>query len=153
MSKRIRDTSKTEPLIRDTSKTERPLDPAKLAAALGAEPTGITIEGGGPMTHLAVAIELGKRRPRGARPTIPLADEQRKQLDDLAADLASNGFTPSAGQVAAALLTLSLRALADPSADRGPLARALAEIARPSPNDDPSDGTAPADEGSTPTKP
>ena len=46
MTKRIIDTSKTQPVIRDTSKTEPLIDPAVIAAALGAELVG-TVEGGG----------------------------------------------------------------------------------------------------------
>lgn len=128
MIKRIRDTSKTEPYIRDTSKTEPLIDPDVVAAALGAELPGIPIEGGSvPMALLGRAREAGKR-PAPPRGTLTLSVDQAKQLTDLAASLATDAFTPTTGQVAAALLRLALKTLADPAADRAPLAAALAEV-------------------------
>jgi hypothetical protein len=47
---------------------------------------------------------------------IPVGDREWRQLEELAASLAEGGFTPSAGQVASVLLTLSLRSLDE----RGP---------------------------------
>jgi hypothetical protein len=126
MTQRIRTTGSKQPLIRDISPKQPRIDPAEVAAALGAEATGIKVEGGhGAM--LAVAAQLGKRQ--ATRRLIRLNDEQWQQIEDLAASFASDGFKPTPGQVAAALLSLSLRALADPSADRAALAQELAAIA------------------------
>ena len=63
MTKKIRDTGPTERRIRDTGPTEPRIDPSEVAAALGAEPTGVTLEDVlSPLTLLAVRHELERRK-------------------------------------------------------------------------------------------
>jgi hypothetical protein len=120
------------------------LDPATVAAALGAEPTGARIEGRpGPITLYALrSALLQSRQPTGGRPgidgatirpKIPLTPEAWEQLEALAAELSAEGFSPSAGQVASVLLSLALKAVSDtkdaakPSpAESDPLTKELA---------------------------
>jgi len=135
MTQRIVDTSATEPGIVDISPTLPGVDPAVVAAALGAEPAGVTRErGGSPLSLFLLRAELIKRlQPSGSRSspnTQPVADEdpqgvkvsiseqEWRELEALAASLAKEGFTFSAKQVAGALLRLSLRSLTE----RGPQA-------------------------------
>ena len=121
--RRIFDTSVVMRKIRDTSKAEPLLDPAMLAAALGAEPVSTPREAAGsPLAVLAVRQETARRlQSSGGRPAlidadrrvkIPLSDQEWQQLESLAAAVATNGRTPSAGQVASVLLNLALKAVA-----------------------------------------
>lgn len=102
-----------------TGPTYPKLDPAEVAKALGAEPTGLKIEGPlGPFTLFALRQELFRRlTSTGGRPAlpdadkvgkVPLSEKQRARLDELAAAIAEPGFSPSAGQVANVLLTWAL---------------------------------------------
>jgi hypothetical protein len=123
MSKRIRPTEKTAKLLRDTGPTLPRLDADTIAAALGAEAAVERIEEAlAPVTLLAMRAELVARlQSSGGRPAlsgttrrakIPLGDEEWQALEDLAAAISSEGFTPSAGQVASVLLTLAVRSVA-----------------------------------------
>ena len=109
------------PVVRiiDTGPTLPRLDPAEVAAALGAKPTGATTAGVvGPFTLFALRQELFRRlTSTGGRPAlpdadkvgkVPLSEKQRARLDELAAAIAEPGFSPSAGQVANVLLTWGL---------------------------------------------
>src|SRR5947209_11976355 len=102
MAKRLRDIGPAEPLIRDTGPVEPRLDPKVVAAALGAEPTGVTLEGAlSPLTLMVVRQELVRRlqssggRPalKGTtrRPKIPLSDAEWSELEALAAAVAAPG--------------------------------------------------------------
>ncbi len=110
--------------IKDTSTTVPRLDPAKVAAALAAEPSElVTLDGlgGGPLSLYQVRQELFRRlQSTGGRPSlsgtsgrkkIPLNAQQWTELEEIASEVASPGFSPSAGQIASVLLTLSLRSV------------------------------------------
>jgi len=109
--------------IRDTSKTLSRTDASKVQAALGAEPSDVAIGGigVGPLSLFQVREELFQRlQSTGGRPSlagtsrrtkIPLSDRQWEELEGIATDVASPGFSPSPGQIASVLLTLSLRSL------------------------------------------
>ena len=110
--------------IKNTSKTVPRLDPAKVAEALGAEPSdGVMLDGlgGGPLSLHQVRQELFRRlHSTGGRPSllgtsgrkkVPLNDEQGSELAEIASEVASPGFSPSAGQIASISLTLSLRSV------------------------------------------
>jgi hypothetical protein len=105
--------------IIDTSPTLPKLDPAEVASALGAKPTGVKTEGAaGPITLFAVRQELFRRlQSTGGRPGLPDADhvmkvptseKLRKRFEELAAAISEEGFSPSAGQVANVLLSWAL---------------------------------------------
>ena len=76
---------------------------------------------GGPLSLFQVRQELLERlQSTGGRPSllgvsrrvkIPLNDKQWEALEGIASDVASPEFSPSAGQIASVLLTLSLRSL------------------------------------------
>lgn len=102
----IRDTTMKKIIV--TSSTMPKLDPAAVAAALGAVPVpGATVAPAGPINQFAVRREL-YRRLQSSSASVPVSAEQWKQLEELAAGLASDGFAPTAGQVANALLTEAL---------------------------------------------
>jgi hypothetical protein len=120
--KKIRDTSPTLPVIRDTSPTLPLVDPAQVAAALGAEPTPVTLSRAlSPLTLYAVRAELFRRlQSSGGRPAladtsrrakIPLADADWVELEQLAATIAGPEGTPSAGQVGSVLLSMAIRSV------------------------------------------
>ena len=116
-------TKPTSNSIRSTSKAVPRIDPSKVAQALGAEPADVASAqlGVGPLSLFQVRQELFRRlQSTGGRPSlsgtsrrtkIPLSDGQWNQLEEIAAEVASPAFSPSAGQIASVLLTLSLRLL------------------------------------------
>lgn len=116
-------TKPTSNSIRSTSKVVPRIDPSKVAQALGAEPTDVASAqlGMGPLSLFQVRQELFRRlQSTGGRPSlsgtsrrtkIPLSDGQWNQLEEIASEVASPAFSPSAGQIASVLLTLSLRSL------------------------------------------
>jgi hypothetical protein len=122
MAKKIVTTESTAPRIRTTSPTQPSIDPAVVARALGAEPTGVKREGGGPIAlSLLRAARAEAPRPDGTpsapggtspAENVPVSDADWQELERLAASLAEEGFTPSAGQVASVLLRMSLETLA-----------------------------------------
>jgi hypothetical protein len=112
----------TMPKINVKPSTMPKLDPAEVAKALGAKPTGVKTEGAtGPITLFAVRQELFRRlQSTGGRPGLPDADhvmkiptseKQKKRFEELAAAISQEGFSPSAGQVASVLLSWILEQL------------------------------------------
>ena len=108
--------------IINTSPTYPKLDPAEIAKALGAKPTGASVgKPKGPITLFAVRQELYRRlHSTGGRPgltdadkvsKIPMTDEQWKRVEELAVAIAGPGFSPSAGQVANVLVAWALDTL------------------------------------------
>lgn len=102
-----------------TGPTLPKLDPAEVAKALGAKPTGVKIEGApGPVSLFGLRQELFRRlTSTGGRPAlpdadkvgkVPLSEKQWARLEELAAAIAGPGFSPSAGQVANVLLSWAL---------------------------------------------
>jgi hypothetical protein len=132
MSKPIRVVESTVRPIRVVESTVRRIDPAKVAAALGAEPTGDRVPAAGPVTLYALRTELYRRRQSsGGRPgiagtdqrvKIPVSDQDWARLEALASELSGPGSSPSAGQVASILLSLALDTVtpgaAGPGGDR-----------------------------------
>jgi hypothetical protein len=117
----IRVKPSTMPRIEVKPSTMPKLDPADLAAALGAKPAGAAVAAQGPLTLLAVRQELFRRlHSSGGRPgfadadkvaKVPLSEAQWKRLEELAAAVSEEGFSPSAGQVANVLLNWALATL------------------------------------------
>ena len=108
--------------IRDTSQRLPRIDGSQAALRLGGELAGLSLVGsGGPLSLYQVRQELVERlRSTGGRPglteasrrvKIPLSAAQWKELEAVAAEVAAPGFTPSAGQIASVLLSLSLRSI------------------------------------------
>lgn len=122
MAKKDRKTAGYTP-IRDTSKTLPRIDASMVKEALGAEPSDLAIRemGAAPLSLFQVREELFERlQSTGGRPSlagtsrrtkIPLSDDQWKKLEDIATEVASPGFSPSPGQIASVLISLSLRSL------------------------------------------
>ncbi len=126
MAKHFRASEPTVPRIRPTEPAVRRLDPQAVADALGAEPQGQRIGGPyGPMTLYALRSELVHRRQsNGGRPgiegtnlraKIPLTEKDWEKLEALATSLSTEGFSPSAGQVASVLLALALESVTEHS--------------------------------------
>ena len=119
--KPIRVVAPTAPTVRDTSAASAPrIDPRELAEALGAEPASVSLKHAlGPISLLAVREELVKRlQSNGGRPTlagathrakVSLGDKEWVALEELAEAVSSQGFTPSAGQLASVLLAQAVR--------------------------------------------
>lgn len=118
----IRIKPSTAPTIKIKPSTERILDPMEVAKALGAKPAGVRTENAlGPITLFALRQELYRRlTSSGGRPALPDADKVGKvplnekqwaRLEELAAAIAEDGFSPSAGQVANVLLGWALEQL------------------------------------------
>jgi hypothetical protein len=143
MTKKSRTSEGTLRPIRDTATSLPRIEPAQIQEALGAEhsPEGFA-EALAPITLFALREELVRRlQSSGGRPAltgttrrakIPLREEEWQQLEELAAAIASPGFAPSAGQVASALLTLSLHSVAAriTSETSSPLARELQDLTK-----------------------
>jgi hypothetical protein len=119
MARKIIATSASQREIRDVGPAQPLVDPATVAQALGAEEAGTsTGMGGSPGSLVQLRAELARRlQSSGGRPSlegatrrvkIPVTDSQWRELEDLAASLSDQGFSPSAGQVASALLSLAL---------------------------------------------
>lgn len=109
--------------IRDSSKTLPRIDASEVQAALGAEASNLAVRGigVGPLSLFQVREEVFRRlHSTGGRPAltgtshrtkIPLSDWQRKEIESIATEIASPGFSPSPGQIASVLISLSLRSL------------------------------------------
>lgn len=118
MAKKIRDTGRTQRRLRDRGATQRRVDPAAVAAALGAVDGGDALAQGNALSVAALCRLLGDRlQSTGGRPglegatrrqKIPLTDEQWAKLERLAAALTERGTTTTAGQVASVLLNQAL---------------------------------------------
>ena len=143
MTEKIHPAETTSRPIRDTGSALPRIDPTRIQEALGAEdPVERPAEALAPITLFALREELVKRlQSSGGRPApagttrrakIPLRDVEWEKFEELAAAIASPGFAPSAGQVASALLTLSLQAVATriASCESSPLARKLHELTK-----------------------
>lgn len=142
MTKNLRTTESVGKVIRDTSVVEPYLEPAVVQAALGAEPSDQRLEQAlAPITLFAVRSELFARlQSSGGRPAlagtsrrakVPLSDADWAELEELATIVSGPDFSPSTGQVASVLLSLSVRAVKAQVANASqpgssPLARDLA---------------------------
>ncbi len=144
MTAKIQTTGNKLPRIRVTGPRLPRVDPAEVAAALGAEPGG---EGraGQPaaMTLYALRAEMMHRlvshggRPRvegtDQRVKIPISDQDCHALESLATSLAAKGFTPSAGQVASVLLNMALQTVGTSADDPSLVARIAQQLDPPAP--------------------
>jgi hypothetical protein len=137
-----RDTTKsTQPRITVTGKTQRRIDPAEVAAALGAEPVPGEIQGNpGPVALYALRAEILRRRhSTGGRPgiegaservKIPLSEDDWHRLEQIAASMSASGFSPSPAQVASVLLSAAIQSVQEPAksdAANRPLLEAIAQ--------------------------
>lgn len=140
MTRRIFPTGTIFRTIQDTAATLPRIEPSQVAAALGAEPASERLEDVlGPITLFALRMEVLRRLQSGKEPAalaeatprdkLPLDEKEWTALESLATAIASPGFTPSAGQVARVLLSLSLRAVTSRDSDpSSPLTRELAAV-------------------------
>lgn len=131
MSKRIPPSEPTVKLLGESAPFVRRLDSKAIADVLGGEAYPERIEGRpGPATLYALRQELlRRRRSSGGRPgiegtsfraKIPVGDQDWQRLEAIASALSAQGFTPSAGQVASVLLSITLRSVtADLKEDAG----------------------------------
>ena len=134
MTEPIRTTESTIKRINVVEPTVARIDPALVAAALGAEPTGDRIGGGSPVARHASRVEIYRRRIAKTQRLveIQISDQDWTKLEKLAAALGSPGNSPSAGQVASVLLSLAIETVdqqTEPSGKStdGPMAERLAE--------------------------
>ena len=109
--------------IQDTSKTLPRIEASKVEAALGGEPSDMTIAGigSGSLSLFQVReVLLQLLQSTGGRPSlagtcrrtkVPLSDRQWEDLEGIASEVASPGFSPSPGQIASVLITLSLHSI------------------------------------------
>ena len=151
MIKKIRTTDRVDRRISDTSTLPTRVAAGTVEAALGAETSDKRLEEVlAPITLFAVRSELlGRLQSTGGRPAlagtsrrakIPLGDKEWADLEKLAAAVSAPGLSPSAGQIATVLLTLSARSViaqlgrspqpASPSVARDLATRAAAASAR-----------------------
>lgn len=119
---KIKITTQVAPRIKVTTKTAERIDPAELALALGAEPTGerVSLSPSSP-TGRAMRQEIYQRlRSNGGRPAlegserrqkIPLSGSDWARLCAAADVLTDDQVKPTPGQVAAILLRKGLDAL------------------------------------------
>src|SRR5690348_16828917 len=116
MLKRIQHIGPTVKRIRTTLSPLKRIDGRAVAEALGAEPCADRLYGKlGPISLSALGSELFRRRQSsGGRPgiegtdfraKIPLAEQDWARLERIANSLSTEGFSPSAGQVASLLLS------------------------------------------------
>lgn len=66
MSDPVRTKPTAQPKVKNTPSTQPKLDPAAVAAALGAVPTGVTVTGGSPMTKFAARREAYRHLAGGS---------------------------------------------------------------------------------------
>jgi hypothetical protein len=130
MTKRIRTSEPGLRAIRDTGAFLPRVEARQVAAQLGARASLTLSEVLAPLNLLAVRQELHRRlRSSGGRPAlsgatrrakIPLSDQDWLKLEEMAAAISSPGFAPSPGQVAGALLALSVESVAAHSRKSAP---------------------------------
>ncbi len=144
MTAKIQTTGNKLPRIAVTSPRLARIEPAAVAAALGAEPAG-DWEAGHPaaMTLYALRAEImlrmvshgGRPRVEGTdqRVKIPVSDQDWHTLETLATSLAAKGFTPSAGQVASVLLNMALRTVNTSAEDPSLIAQIAQQLDQPTP--------------------
>ncbi len=106
--------------IRNTGPTQPRVDPAKVAAALGAEPLHVSAgKDPGPLSLAALgSVLIEKLRSTGGRPAlvgaterakVPLGEEDVERLERVAQVVGGFlGFRPSLGQVASVILSTYL---------------------------------------------
>jgi hypothetical protein len=123
MAEKIHVTGVKATRIRNTGPTQPRVDPATVAAALGAEPLHVSAgKDPGPISLAALGSALLQRlRSTGGRPAlvgatqrakVPLTEDDLARLDRVAQVIGSVlGFSPSIGQVASVLLSNSLMEL------------------------------------------
>lgn len=122
MSKRFVNTGPTFKTIKNTGPTLPRIDPAQVAAALGAEPCDVTLGGSfSPLTLFAIRQEVYRQlQANGGKPApdevdyssqIQLSPKMWKKLRKLAADVAVPNFAPTAAQMVGIVLSLSLRSI------------------------------------------
>jgi len=127
-------TKGTHPTIQDTSEVLRRIEPVRVQSALGAHESGFVVRAiGSPLALTQVRQELMERlRSTGGRPSladtsrrvkVPLGERQWQELEEIAAEVSTPEFAPSAGQIASVLITLSLRSLREDRAGRTTLAQ------------------------------
>jgi hypothetical protein len=127
-------TNQTHAVIQDTSKVLPRLESSQVKSALGAEQSGLVLRAlGSPLALTLVRQELLERlRSTGGRPSlantsrrvkIPLGEHQWEELEEIASAVATPEFSPSAGQIASVLITLSLRSLREDCSPRKQLAQ------------------------------
>jgi len=116
----------TKTSVAQIHSTSQPIDrvvPQMVGRALGTDVSNriANLVRGGPLTLIQVRQELFQRlKSTGGRPSlsgisdrkkIPIGQDQWSQLEAIAGQAAKEGFTPSAGQVASVLISLSLESL------------------------------------------
>ena len=108
--------------VRDVGPKMRKLDAAEVAKALGGEPTGLKTLGSlAPISLMNVRVALFDRlQSNGGRPSlsgttrrvkIPISDIEWAKLEAMAAEMSSEGFSPSPGQVAGVLLSNAIQSV------------------------------------------
>ena len=124
-----RSKNETHARISDTSDTLPRIDALRVVHALGAEPSELTLGiAGGPLSLFQVKQELSHRlQSTGGRPSlsgtsarkkVPLNDDLWEELEKIASEVSTPGFSPSAGQIASVLLALALRSLRKAEGDQ-----------------------------------
>jgi hypothetical protein len=117
MTKKLVDIGPAMKEIRDISPNkERRLDPAELAAALGAELVpGATVSAGSPLSKLAERQEIARRIQAVGNAeradAIAVSKQEWAQIKSIAAAVSDPTCTPSAGQVAHVLLKMALHSV------------------------------------------
>ncbi len=145
MTKKLVDTGPAMPKIRDIGPAMPRIEPTQIAAALGAEVlSGESVTAANPFTLYAVRAEIFRRlQSSGGRPAlegttrrtkIPVSDQEWHDLEAIAAAVAAEGCTPSAGQIASVLLNLALQSVlndlaAKPTPTKEQLRQRLAQSA------------------------
>ena len=108
-------TNKAKPRLRVVEpRTRRRITPDDIEKGLGAERVGTIPAGGSPMSAYAVRQELFRRlRSTGGRPgldgadikpKIPMRQSRWKKLEELATQLETDSFHPTAAQLASVIL-------------------------------------------------
>jgi hypothetical protein len=131
MTKPIRSSSQRVQRILATGKRVARVEPSAVATALGGEPSGESVaDQASPITLYAIRAELLKRlHSSGGRPgltgvtsrvKIPLSTDDWERLEEVAATVSTDGFSPSAGQVASVLIAAALRSIPPQSGSMSP---------------------------------
>jgi len=130
MKEKIVVTGPKPPRITDTGPQPRRISPAEFAAALGAEPCDVRLEGdAGPITLASVGVELLKRlRSSGGRPglpdatqrcKVPLSETDVSALADIVGAIErATGARPSLGQIASVILRMHLETLREAAQEK-----------------------------------
>jgi hypothetical protein len=104
-------------LIQTPPSTVGRIDPAKVASALGAEPTGERVPHAGPLTLYALRSELYRRQTSASRAAaaetdqpgeVPVSGQDWVRLKALASELSGPNAKPSPSQIGSILLSLAL---------------------------------------------